>query len=126
MKLQELRDLLKQQNTKGGSYLNTPELMYLLTEKEVLDSNLLEHKEQAKREMEEMKKLRAENDDRYKIVISIRNQPKRVEILDRETGEIAKYPSMYKAGQAFGFRATVMSRNNGKLWKNRYEIKVCD
>src|SRR6218665_11564 len=112
MKLQELRDLLKQQNIKGGSYLNKPELMYLLTEKEVLDSNFLEHEEQAKREVEEMKKLRAENDDRYKKLISIRNQPKRVEILDRETGEIATYPSMYKAGQAFGFRATVISRNN--------------
>ena len=62
--------------------------------------------------MEELKKLRAENDYRYKNLISIRNQPKRVEILDRETGEIATYPSMYKVGQAFGFRATVMSRNN--------------
>ena len=126
MKLQELRDLLKQQNIKGGSYLNKPELISLLIEKGVLDSNLLEQKEQAKREREEMKKLRAEHDDRYKKLISIRNQPKRVEILDRERGEIATYPSMYKAGQAFGFRATAMSRNNGKLWKNRYEIKVCD
>ena|SRR6218665_243290 len=84
MKLQELRDLLKQQNIKGGSYLNKPELISLLIEKGVLDSNLLEQKEKAKRKREEMKKLRAEHDDRYKKLISIRNQPKRVEILDRE------------------------------------------
>ena len=39
MKLQELRDLLKQQNIKGGSYLTKPELISLLIEKVVVDSN---------------------------------------------------------------------------------------
>jgi len=89
----------------------------------VLDSNILEQKEQAKREMEEMKKLRAEHDDRHKKLISTRDQPKSVEILDRETGEIATYPSVYKAGQAFGLRAIVMSRNNGKLWKTDTKLR---
>src|SRR6218665_1106443 len=83
MKLQELQNMLKQQNIKGGSYLNKPELISLLIEKRVHDSNILEQKEQAKLEMEEMKKLRAENNDRYKKLISIRNQRKRVEILEK-------------------------------------------
>ena len=73
-----------------------------------------------------MKKLRAENDERYKKLLTIRTNPKRVEILDRETCEVITYPWLYKAGQAFGFRAKVMSKYNGKLWQNRYEIKVCD
>jgi len=117
---------MKQHNIKGSSYLNKPAIVSLLIEKGVLDSDILEEKERAKRELEEMRKLRAENDDRYRKLLTIRANPRRVEILDRETGEVIEYPSLYKAGQAFGFRAKVMSRYNGKLWRNRYEIKVCD
>ena len=126
MRLQELRDLMKQHNIKGSSYLNKPAIVSLLIEKGILDSNILLERECAKRELEEMRKHRAENDERYQKLLTIRTNSKRVEILDRETGEVITYPSLYKAGQAFGFRAKVMSRYNGKQWQNRYEIKVCD
>jgi len=56
MKLQELRDLMKQHNIKGSSYLNKPAIVSLLIEKGVLDSDILEEKECAKRELEEMRK----------------------------------------------------------------------
>src|SRR6218665_768873 len=104
MKLQELRDLMKQHSIKGGSYLNKSAIVSLLIEKGVLDNDILEEKERAKRELEEMWRLIAENDDRYRKLLTIRTNPRRVEILDRDTGEVSTYLSMYKAGQAFGFR----------------------
>jgi len=57
---------------------------------------------------------------------TIRTNPRRVEILDRETGEVVVYVSMYKAGKAFGQCTRVISKQNGKAWKNRYEIKALD
>lgn len=57
--------------------MNKLETVSLLTQKAVLDSDILRNKEQAKREREVMKKIRAENDVRYKKLKSIRNQPKR-------------------------------------------------
>jgi len=57
---------------------------------------------------------------------TIRTNPRRIEILDKETGDVVVYPSMYKASQAFGLRAGIMSLYNGNVWKNKYEIKALD
>jgi len=54
-----------------------------------------------------------------------RKQPRPVEILDRETGEVVKYPSIYKAARAHGQCSTMSTYYNGRVWKDRYEIKVC-
>ena len=54
-----------------------------------------------------------------------RKQPRPVEILDRETGEVVKYPSIYKAARAHGQCSTMITYYNGRVWKDRYEIKVC-
>lgn len=127
MLLPELRGLLKQHHLKGVSYLNKSEIISLLMEKGILDSNFMEKEIQIKQELEEKMKRRAENKDERSVKLkSIRMHPRRVEILDRDTGEVVLYPSMYKAARAYGIAARVMSLNNGKLWRNRYEIKVYD
>jgi len=57
--------------------------------------------------------------------LTSRKQPRPVEILDRDTGEVVKYPSIYKAARAYGQCSTMIAYYNGRVWKNRYEIKVC-
>ena len=41
-----------------------------------------------------------------------------------ETGEIIIYSSMYKAAKRFNPQSRLMSTYDGKVWKNRYAIKV--
>src|SRR6218665_3114687 len=81
-------------------------------------------------EREEKKRRKAEGsnlvNEKYEKLKTIRTNPRRVEILDRETGEVVVYPSMYKAGKAFGQCARVISKQNEKVGKNRYEIKALD
>jgi len=54
----------------------------------------------------------------------IRNNPRKVEILDRTTGNVTTYPSMYKAGKGLMQDPQLIAWYNGKVWRNRYEIKV--
>ena len=54
-----------------------------------------------------------------------RKQPRPVEILDRDTGEVVKYPSIYKAARAHGQCSKIIAYYNERIWRNRYEIKVC-
>ena len=44
------------------------------------------------------------NDDKYHI----RNNPRPVEIFDRQTGETVTFPSMYKAGRYLGKSARLV------------------
>ena len=52
------------------------------------------------------------------------NSPKKVEIRDMETGEIILYSSKYKAAKTFNQQTRVISAYDGKVWRNRYAIKV--
>ena len=54
----------------------------------------------------------------------IRNNPRKVEILDRTTGNVTTYPSMYKAGKELMQDPQLIAWYNGKVWRNRYDIKV--
>ena len=65
-----------------------------------------------------------EIDPKYEFLRSIRNNPKSVEIRDLETGEITTYSSIYKASKAIGCSTKSITANNGKVWKNKYEIKI--
>src|SRR6218665_1606053 len=130
MKLPELQLLAKEHNIKGSSYLNKPELTALLAEKEIVSDDIVEKENRYREEREEKKKRKAEGsnlvDEKYGRLKVITNNPRRVEILDRKTGEVVVYPSMYKASRSFGQCAQVISEQNGKVWKNRYEIKALD
>ena len=60
----------------------------------------------------------------YNFIKHIRNSPKKVETQDMETGEIIIYSSMYKANKRFNQQSRLISRYDGKVWRNRYAIKV--
>ena len=47
-----------------------------------------------------------------------------VEIHDMETDKVVLYPSIYKAALALNQNTGVISMYNGKVWRNRYEIKI--
>ena len=109
MKLQELQKLMKDNNIKGVSHLNKPEIIEKLIEYKVLPEDYNDKQPQVK-----------VKDDKYHI----RNNPRSVDIFDRETGEIATFSSMYKAGRSLGQSARLIDAYGGKIWRNRYEIKV--
>ena len=54
----------------------------------------------------------------------MRNSPKKVDLRDIETGEIIVYSSMYKAVKSFNQQSRLISAYDGKVWRNRYAIKV--
>ena len=41
-----------------------------------------------------------------------------------ETGEIIVYSSMHKAGKRFNQQSRLIYAFDGKIWRNRYAIKV--
>ena len=60
----------------------------------------------------------------FKFLKHIRNSLKKVEIQDMETGEIIIYSSMYKAAKRFNQQSRLISTYDGKVWRNRYAVKV--
>ena len=54
----------------------------------------------------------------------IRRNPKKVEIHDLETDKVVLYPSVYKAALALDQNTGVIGMYDGKVWRNRYAIKV--
>src|SRR2546428_12610859 len=115
MKLPELKELMKQHKIRGSSVLNKPKILELLVEKGVLGPDVLEKKEPPPRGGPVMIDG-----------VCIRNQPRRVEMLDIDSGEVVVYPSMYKACRAHGTCQGVIAKYNGKIWRKKYEIKVFD
>src|SRR5688572_7172266 len=118
MKLPELKELMKQHNIRGHSYLNKPQMISRLVEKGVLTLEVVENWKQPPKV--------TSKDEKYDRLKRIRTHPRRVEILDRETGLIDSYSSMYKAAKALNQNAGVIPMFNGKVYKKRYEIKVLE
>ena len=72
-------------------------------------------------EREDTKK---EINPKYIFLKYICNSPKKVKIRYMETGEIIVYSSMYKAAKKFIQQSRLISTYDGKVWRNRYAIKV--
>ena len=72
-------------------------------------------------EREDAKK---ERNPKYNFLKHIRNSPKKVEIQDMATSEIIVYSSMYKAAKRFNQQSRLIYAFDGKVWRNRYAIKV--
>ena len=120
MKLPELKSLLKQNNISGYSYLNKPAMITILLEKGILQQEDLD------KEKIDKKPSLPPIDEKYHRLRYIRNQPRRVEIKDVITNEVKTYPSIYSAGRDHKQSSKSILQSNGKLWRNRYEIKVFD
>ena len=61
---------------------------------------------------------------RYEYLKGIRNHPKAVEIFDRQTSKTSVFTSRYKAPRKFCVNPRWTKE--GKIWKERYMIKVVD
>src|SRR5271155_4819365 len=112
MKLSELKSLMKENEIKGSSNMTKPEIIRVLLDRGIISEDSVKKPDAP---------VTQEIDPKYEFLKSIRNNPKSVEIRDLETGEITTYPSMYKAGRAFGRATMFITYNNGKVWKDRYE-----
>ena len=109
MAFQELRHIARDHRPKikGFSHMNKEELLQRLLEVKVLSQ-------------EDVDKY---NHVDYERLRYIKNQPRPVEIFDKETGETTVYRSIYSAGKAYGVNAKTISGYDGKTWKQRYEIQ---
>ena len=72
----------------------------------------------------ERENTKKEINPKYNFLKHIRNSPKKVEIRDIETDEITAYYSMYKVANTFNQQSRLISAYDGKVWRNRYAIKV--
>src|SRR5688572_28916340 len=106
--LPQTKELMKQHKISGRSFLNKAQMISLLIEKGVLTR-------------EDLRKKKS-----YDRLKRIRKHPKRVEILDKETGTTTVYKSIYSAAKAFNQNSGFIAMFNGKVYKKRYEIKVCE
>ena len=69
-------------------------------------------------------KAKKDIDPKYYFLRKIGSNPKKVEIHDLETDKVVLYPSIYKAALALDQNTEVISMYDGKVWRNRYAIKV--
>ena len=116
-----LRAMLKENKIRGYLYYNISELVHVLVKRGLLPETInitpiasLPEREYTKREI----------NPKYNFLKHIRNSPKKVEIRDIEKGEIIVYSSMYKAAKRFNQQSRLISAYDGKVWINRYAIKV--
>ena len=69
-------------------------------------------------------KSKKDIDPKFIFLRQIRSNPRKVQIHDLETDEVAIYPSIYRAALALSQNPGVIGMYNGKVWRNRYAIKV--
>ena len=119
--LRELRAMLKENNIRGCLHYNKPELVAVLVKRGLISEII---KITTSTSLPERKDTKKGRNPKYNFLKHIRNSPKKVEIQDMETGEIIVYSSMYKAAKRFNQQSRLIYAYDGKVWKNRYAIKV--
>ena len=119
--LRELRAMLKETNIRGCLHYNKPKLVDLLVKRGLLPEII---KITTSSSLPERKDTKKERNPKYNFLKRIRNNPKKVEIQDIETGEIIISSSMCKAGKTFNQQSGLIYAYDGKVWRNRYAIKV--
>ena len=113
MKLSQVKSLMKEHGIKK-SYMNKPEILRILVEKGILLESELSKPVKEKRQAL----------PKYEYLKTNRNNPISVEILDKETNEAVVYPSLYKASMTLKTSMNTLKAYNGKVWRDRYEIKI--
>ena len=119
--LRELRAMLKENNIRGCLHYNKPELVHVLVKRGLLPEII---KITTSTSPPERNDTKNEINPKYNFLKHIRNSPKKVEIQDMKTGEIIIYSSMYKAAKRFNQQSILIYAYDGKVWRNRYAIKV--
>ena len=119
--LRELRAMLKENNIRGCLHYNKPQLVDVLVKRGLLPQIIKITTIASPPEREDATK---ERNPKYNFLKHVHNSPKKVEIRDIETGEIIVYSSMYKAAKRFNQQSGLISAFDGKVYRNRYAIKV--
>ena len=121
MSFTELIAMLKENKIRVYLHYNKAERVDVLVKRGLLPETMKITTITSLPEREDTKK---ERNPKYVFLTHIRNSPKKVEIRDMETGEIIVYSSMYKAARTFNQQSRLISAYDGKVWRNRYAIKV--
>ena len=108
-------------NIKGCLQYNKSELVDVLVKRWLIPEII---KITTSTSLPERKDTKKEINPKYNFLKKIRNRPKKVEIQDVEKGEIIVYSSMYKAAKRFNQQSRLIYAYDGKVWRNRYAIKV--
>ena len=108
-------EILKANDIRGYSHYTNSKLIYLLFKR-----GLISEKYGTNKQEKAMKNMYP----KYNFLRQIRSNPKKVEIHDLETVKVVLYPSIYKAALALDQNPGVIGMYNGKVWRNRYAIKV--
>ena len=120
--LTELSAMLKENKIIGYLHYNKSELVDVLVKRGLLPDTM---NITTITSLPERENIMKEINPKYKFLKHIRNSPKKVEIQDMETGEIIiVYSSMYKVAKRFTQHSRLISTYDGKVWMNRYAIKV--
>ena len=117
----ELTAILKKNKISGHLHYNKSKLVDVLGKTFVLPATMNITTITSQHERDNTKK---ERNPKYNFLKHIRNSPKKIEIRDMETGEIIVYSSMYKAAKKFNQQSRLLSAYDGKVWRNRYAIRV--
>ena len=119
--LTELKAMLKENKIRGYLHYNKSELVDVLVKRGLLPDTMNITTLTSLPERENTKK---KVNPKYNFRKHIHNSPKKVEIQDMEASEIIIYFSMYKAAKRFNQQSGLISACDGKVWRNRYAIKV--
>jgi len=117
MSLPDIKRVIKENEVKGVSHLNKKELILKLAE---LNIPVPEKKPRVPKEPKEPKVI----DPKYERLKSIRNNPRKVQMTDVDSGEVTTHKSMYSAARKLGHSSKVINDYDGKVYKGKYEIKV--
>ena len=119
--LEELRAIIKENNIIGCPHYNKPELVDVLVKRGLLPEIIKITTITSPPEREDAKN---EINPKYNFLKHIHNSPKKVDIRNMKTGEIIVYSSMYKAAKRFNQQSGLISAFDGKVYRNRYDIKL--
>ena len=113
--------MMKENNIRGCLHCNKPDLVDVLVKRGLLPEIIKITTMTSPPEREDAKK---EINPKHNFLKHIHNSPKKVEIRDMETGEVIAYFSIYKAAKRFNQQSGLISAFDGKVYRNRYAIKV--
>ena len=119
--LTELRAMVKENKIREYLHYNKSELIDVLIKRGLLPDTTNITTITSLPERENTKK---ETNPKYNFLKHLRNSPKKIKIRGMETGEIIVYSSIYKAAKRFNQQSRLISTYDGKVWRNRYAIKV--
>ena len=119
--LTELGAMLKKNKIRGYLHYIKSELVDVLIKRALLpETNNIT----TITSLPERENTKKEINPKYNFLKHIRNSPKKVETRDIETDDIILYSSMYQAAKTFNQQSRLISAYNGKVWRNRYAVKV--